>query len=367
MKTLKLIVLMLLTANFVTAQTTYGENAGELGDDTNAYFGVNAGADANSNKNTFIGAETGTNTDIGGNNVGIGYGALKTSTGYNNTSIGLEAGQFLNSSDNVFIGKWAGKLAESGNSNVGIGSESLKVNDGGQNNLAIGYRAGQTNTGGGNNIFMGAYAGNGNKIGGGNIYIGASAGNGQDSYGNIAIGSKAGQYAYDETSSSSSIFLGSNAGKNRPTGRQRELYIQSQSDNDNNAIPLIYGNFSTKKIGIGTTTPENALDVNGTIRAKEIKVESGWSDYVFYDDYQVPTLEEEEKHIEENGYLLGFESEEDMQGEILIGDVSRRQQAKIEEMMLHLIEMNKAIKALQQSEKKLREENETLKVKLSEK
>jgi len=39
-------------------------------------------------------------------------------------------------------------------------------------------------------------------------------------------------------------------------------------------------------VGIGTTTPDNKLDVNGIIRAKEIKVESGWSDYVFYDDYQ---------------------------------------------------------------------------------
>jgi len=63
-------------------------------------------------------------------------------------------------------------------------------------------------------------------------------------------------------------------------------------------------------VGIGTNTPGTfKLAVNGTIRAKEIVVEEGWSDYVFYDDYQLPTLEEEEIHIEENGHLLGFESE----------------------------------------------------------
>jgi len=111
---------------------------------------------------------------------------------------------------------------------------------------------------------------------------------------------------------------------------------------------------SNGNVGIGTTTPNNKLDVNGTIRAKEIKVESGWSDYVFYNDYQLPTLEEEEKHIEKNGHLLGFESEKAMDGEIQLGDVSRRQQAKIEEMMLHLIELKKEMTHL-------KEENEELK------
>jgi len=108
-------------------------------------------------------------------------------------------------------------------------------------------------------------------------------------------------------------------------------------------------------VGIGTPTPGNKLEVNGTIRTKEIIVETvGWPDYVFYDDYNLPTLEEEEKHIEANGHLMGFESEKDMAGEIQLGDVTERQQAKIEEMMLHLIEIKKEVK-------QLKEENEQLK------
>jgi len=111
---------------------------------------------------------------------------------------------------------------------------------------------------------------------------------------------------------------------------------------------------SNGNIGIGTTNPTHALSVNGTVQAKEVRVETSWSDYVFYDDYELPTLEQEEQHIEENGYLLGFESEEEMGGEASLGEVSRLQQAKIEEMMLHLIEMNKAIKQLRKENKQLK-------------
>ncbi len=113
---------------------------------------------------------------------------------------------------------------------------------------------------------------------------------------------------------------------------------------------------SSGNVGIGTTNPTYKLSVNGNIRAKEVKVETGWSDYVFYDDYQLPTLEEEEQHIEEKGHLLGFESEADMGGEVSLGEVSRLQQAKIEEMMLHLIQMKKEINQLKNENEELKQQ-----------
>jgi len=100
-------------------------------------------------------------------------------------------------------------------------------------------------------------------------------------------------------------------------------------------------------VGIGTASPANKLDVNGTIRAKEILVEESWGDYVFYDDYQLPTLEEEAAHIDTKGHLTGFESAEDMAGQIQLGDVSKRQQVKIEEIILHLIDMNEKIEKIE--------------------
>jgi len=50
-------------------------------------------------------------------------------------------------------------------------------------------------------------------------------------------------------------------------------------------------------VGIGTTTPENALDVAGTIRAEEIIVASDWADYVFEDDYELMPLTQVQSYI----------------------------------------------------------------------
>jgi len=42
-------------------------------------------------------------------------------------------------------------------------------------------------------------------------------------------------------------------------------------------------------VGIGTTNPQNKLDVNGTVHAKEVKVDmAGWADFVFEKEYQLP-------------------------------------------------------------------------------
>jgi len=99
-------------------------------------------------------------------------------------------------------------------------------------------------------------------------------------------------------------------------------------------------------VGISTTTPDYKLDVNGTIRAKEVRVQTGWSDHVFLPEYQLPTLQEEKAFIKGNGHLLGFESEHDMGGEVKLADVTNRQQETIEKMMLHIIKMNEVIEAL---------------------
>lgn len=100
------------------------------------------------------------------------------------------------------------------------------------------------------------------------------------------------------------------------------------------------------KVGIGVTSPEYNLDVCGDIRAKEVFIDEEWCDYVFDKDYNLPTLEEEKLHIEDKGHLLGFESEAEMGGKISLTDVTKRQQVKIEEMMLHIIKLGESLTEL---------------------
>lgn len=118
-------------------------------------------------------------------------------------------------------------------------------------------------------------------------------------------------------------------------------------ENKSYAAFFVGDTYVSGNLGLGVKNPQNKLDVCGVIRSNEVRVESGWCDYVFADDYQMPTLAEEAQYINEKGHLLSFESAEEMDGEIQLGDVTKRQQETIEKLMLHVIEMDKEIKALQ--------------------
>ena len=114
---------------------------------------------------------------------------------------------------------------------------------------------------------------------------------------------------------------------------------------------------TTGRIGIGTTnTPtiiggqnidSYRLFVAGGILTDEIRVRTGWADYVFADDYQLPTLTEVGAYIDENGHLPNVPSAEQVEAEgIDIGEMTRIQQEKIEELTLYMIEMQKEIELL---------------------
>ncbi len=97
-------------------------------------------------------------------------------------------------------------------------------------------------------------------------------------------------------------------------------------------------------VGIGTETPSHKLDVNGTIRAKEIIVETGWADHVFAPDYELAPLSEVEAHIKANQRLPGIPSAAEI-GEtgVSLGQSQTMLLEKIEELTLHAIEQQKRI------------------------
>ncbi|WP_281232427.1 hypothetical protein [Flavobacterium gelatinilyticum] len=111
-------------------------------------------------------------------------------------------------------------------------------------------------------------------------------------------------------------------------------------------------------VGIGISNPKNKLDVKGTIHSQEVKVDMlNWSDFVFKKEYNLPTLEQVEKHITEKGHLENIPSEEEvLKNGINLGDMNAKLLQKIEELTLYMIEMKKENsemkKRIEQIEKK---------------
>lgn len=97
-------------------------------------------------------------------------------------------------------------------------------------------------------------------------------------------------------------------------------------------------------VGIGTDSPKNKLDVAGTIRATEVKVETGWADFVFDKDYKLSSLEEVESHIKKYKRLPDIPSEAQVKEEgVGLGEMQVKLLQKIEELTLYVIEQNKKL------------------------
>lgn len=276
------------------------------------------------------------------------------SNGEGNTFYGYQAGMStINAahSDNTFIGHTTGRANTTGKENVFIGNQSGTDNTTGTNNVFIGNSSGSNNTNGNQNSYVGSLAGS-FAPGSTNTFIGYSTGRENDGNNNTFIGIRAGA----ESRGSGNVLIGANVALSYDI--DNELFI----DNKETATPLIWGNFSTSqlklngKVGIGNAFgnfPTTAGGVNlnnyslfvkGGILTEEVRVnlQSAWADYVFQPEYKLPTLIEVEKHIKEKGHLINVPSSKQITEEgIALGEMTKIQQEKIEELTLYIIEQNK--------------------------
>lgn len=132
-------------------------------------------------------------------------------------------------------------------------------------------------------------------------------------------------------------------------GDEKGLLLKS---NDGNKIIL------DSFVGIGTYSPQNALDVKGKIRAQEVIVTlDGWSDFVFKPAYRLRPLSEVKQFINTNGHLPEIPSEEDVkQKGVSMGDMQAKLLQKVEELTLYMIKIS-------EENESLRKEIENLKSK----
>jgi hypothetical protein len=110
-------------------------------------------------------------------------------------------------------------------------------------------------------------------------------------------------------------------------------------------------------IGLNTPSPDPAyrLSVNGKIRAKEIRVETGWADYVFDKSYELPALADVKTYIDQNHHLPEIPSEQEVaKNGINLGEMNKLLLKKVEELTLYLIEIKSENEQIKKELKKLK-------------
>jgi len=123
---------------------------------------------------------------------------------------------------------------------------------------------------------------------------------------------------------------------------------------------MVIHNSGKVTIGNVSNPGDYRLYVERGILTERLKISkkstSDWADYVFKDDYKLPTLQTVEAHINSVGHLPNVPSAEEIasDGGFEVGDMMVTQQEKIEELFLYVIELNKKIERLEEENRALK-------------
>ena len=101
-------------------------------------------------------------------------------------------------------------------------------------------------------------------------------------------------------------------------------------------------------VGIGRSDPYYKLDVYGTIRAREVKVNlNSGADFVFEKDYNLMPLGELSRFVSENKHLPDIAPAAEMtSGDTDLGEMQVKLLQKVEELTLYIIQQNSEIENL---------------------
>ena len=102
-------------------------------------------------------------------------------------------------------------------------------------------------------------------------------------------------------------------------------------------------------LGIGTTNPTYKLDVIGTIRSREVKVDLNGADFVFEKDYRLMPLSELEKYIQIEKHLPEIATAKEMGANgVELGNLNSKLLQKVEELTLYIIDQKKSMDDLKE-------------------
>ncbi|TRX51635.1 hypothetical protein FNH22_24040 [Fulvivirga sp. M361] len=147
---------------------------------------------------------------------------------------------------------------------------------------------------------------------------------------------------------------GGNPANNEPTILQLE-------DNDGAVRMKVQSN---GKVGIGTASPDSRLTVKGDIHAEEVKVDLSvpGPDYVFEEDYDLPTLKSVQNYIRENKHLPEVPSAQEMEKNgIDLGEMNMLLLKKVEELTLYILDINRKVQTIESENRELKQEIRILK------
>lgn len=100
------------------------------------------------------------------------------------------------------------------------------------------------------------------------------------------------------------------------------------------------------------------LAVDQGIQTQQIKVcpsTNGWCDYVFEPDYERNSIEEVDNYVRKNKHLPNVPSAQEVEEEgINVAEMDATLLRQIEELWLHMIDLNKKVDSLEKENKKLK-------------
>ncbi|WP_460954408.1 TMF family protein [Spirosoma litoris] len=314
----------------------------------NSFFSTYAGySNTTGTGNTFTGVRSGQNNTIGNANTFVGGAAgFNNTSGIGNTTLGQNAGYYnTTGSNNLFIGYGAG-----------VNAAATVVN----NAAAIGANAIVTQS---NSIVLGGTGSNVVNVGIGNTAPGnkleithGTAGNSGLRFSNLTsattpIGSTNQFLTVNSVGDVVLAQVGGSKGSFRTAAEADSASLWSRDGvhlrNTNSQGGVVIGP------GVANTPAGYRLYVADGVLTEKVKVavksSADWSDYVFAPGYKLKSLPEVEQYIQQHNHLPGIPSATEVvkQG-IDVAKMDAKLLAKIEELTLYSIQLEKELRATKQ-------------------